>query len=147
MHHWRTLLHPSLMHVTAWCRWTPDQSSQNSWNKCRMARPLTLSNFVVLWQKVCQISTFKNFWPPRQKLDQSSLKLHKTCYGPMPAIVPNFIALGQTMYKKRVTKIYSLVNFGTSGEPLGQSSLILEILYSKTNSINLPNFVPFWQPV
>ena len=35
-----------------------------------------------------------------QKL--SSPKSAKTCYAPMPLILPNFIALGQTMYEKSV---------------------------------------------
>jgi len=38
--------------------------------------------------------------PPRP----SSPKWEKTCYAPIPVIVPNFIAVDQTMYKKSVTK-------------------------------------------
>ena len=30
---------------------------------------------------------------------------------------------------------------------MGQSSPVLEIMYSKVQTNNLPNFVPFWQPV
>jgi len=36
----------------------------------------------------------------------------------MPVIMPNFIALRQTMYKK-CYKIFTLVNFGAQGGPLG----------------------------
>jgi len=38
----------------------------------------------------------------REKLNQSLPNSLKTCYGPMPVTAPNFIALGQTMYEKRV---------------------------------------------
>ena len=37
-------------------------------------------------------------------LGQSSPKWEKTCYAPIPVIVPNFIAVGQTVYDKSVTK-------------------------------------------
>jgi len=60
----------------------------------------------------------------REKLDQSLPKSLKTCYGTMPTIMQNFTVLSQTMYEKCVTK-----------------------MYSKTRSIIVPNFVPFWQPV
>jgi len=42
----------------------PDQSSLNSGNKCRLAKPLTLPNFVELRQKVCEISAVENFCSP-----------------------------------------------------------------------------------
>ena len=44
-----------LMHDAAWYRGIPDLSSRNSGNKCRLARPLTLPNFCVLRQDVCEI--------------------------------------------------------------------------------------------
>jgi len=37
-------------------------------------------------------------------LGQSSPKWEKTCYAPIPVIVPNFIPVVQTVYKKSVTK-------------------------------------------
>jgi len=40
-----------LVHVAARCRWIPGQSSPKSGNKCRLARLLTLPNFVALPQK------------------------------------------------------------------------------------------------
>jgi len=40
------------------------------------------------------------------KVDQRSPKSLKICYAPMPAIVPNFIALGQTVYEKSVTFLH-----------------------------------------
>ena len=65
----------------------------------------------------------------------------------MPIIVPNFIALGQMMYEKRVTKIFTLVNFGAAGDPLGRSSPVLQLVYCMFRPINVQNFVPFWQPM
>jgi len=44
---------------------------------------------------------------PKFVLPKSGLKFTKmTCYAQMPLIVPNFIALVQTMYEKSVTKIF-----------------------------------------
>jgi len=40
-----------------------------------------------------------------------------TSYAQMPLIMPNFIALGQTMYEKSVTIFYTLQYFGASVEP------------------------------
>ena len=48
-------------------------------------------------------------WDP----DQSSSKSLKACYGPMPAIMPNFIMLSQIMYEISVTIFYTLQYFGT----------------------------------
>ena len=39
------------------------------------------------------------------------------CYTQMPIIMPNFIALGQTMYEKSVTIFYTLQYFGAPGGP------------------------------
>ena len=61
----------------------------------------------------------------------------------MPVIVPNFIALGQTMYEKSVTIFYTLQYFGTSGGPLGPKIIYLGGDVQQGISINLPNFVPF----
>jgi len=47
-----------------------------------------------------------------------------------------------TMHKKSVTKLYTLHYFGTLGDPLGQSSPIWVVIYSK-----LSNFFPFWKPL
>jgi len=60
------------MHVAAWYRGTPAQSSPNSGNNCRLARPL---------------------------------------------ILPNFIALGQTVYEKSVIIFYTLHYSGAQGGP------------------------------
>ena len=90
----------------------PKQSSPSSGNKRRLVRPQTLSNFVALLQKVCQISFFKNLTPVgREKLYQSSPKLLNTCYKPMPVIVLNFIELDQTIYQKRVTNYLATCEF------------------------------------
>ena len=63
-----------------------------------------MSNFVALQQEVCNIFAVENL---------CSLKL---CYTPMPHTVPNFIELGQAMYKKGVTNFLHNY-FGTSGDP------------------------------
>ena len=74
------------MHVAAWCRGTTDQSSPDTGNKCRMARSLTL---------------------------------------------PNFIALGKTMYEKRVTTIFFTFSIlAPQGDLLSQSSPVLALVYS-----------------
>jgi len=54
-----------------------------------------------------------------EKVDQSSPKSPKICYAPLPLIVPNFIALGQTVYekKKRYKAFYTLQYFGAPGGP------------------------------
>jgi len=53
-------------------------------------------------------------------VNQNSQKSLKTCYASLPLIVSNFIAQGQTMYKKSVTIVYILHYFGYPGGPLEQ---------------------------
>ena len=107
--------------VKDWCKsphgitGPPDQSSRNSGNKCQLARPQTLPIFVVLWEKVCEISAVENLCSP--KVDQSLPKSLKTCYAPMPVITSNFIA---TVYEKSVTNLfYTLYYFCAAGGPPG----------------------------
>ena len=50
------------------------------------------------------------------KVDHSSLKSLEIYYAPMPLIVPNFIALGQTMYTRKALQIFTLQYFGA---PMG----------------------------
>jgi len=149
------------MRVAAWYSGTPDQSSPKSENKCRLARPITLPNFVALRQKCARYPLWEIFSPG--KLNQRSPKSLKICYAPMPLSVPNFIALDQTMYEKSATKMfYTLQYFGAPGDSLGQSSRVLELIYSKahlsicqisSHSDNLstryllPNFVDFVENV
>jgi len=57
--------------------------------------------------------------------------------------MPNFIALGQTMYEKSVTIFTPFSILEPQGDPLHQSSPIWMMTYSKSFSIKLPNFVPF----
>ena len=47
----------------------------------------------------------------KEKLDQSSPKLLKFCYEPMPIITPNFITLGQMTYEKSIIKIFYACEF------------------------------------
>jgi len=78
------------------------QSLPNLGNKCPLASPQTLSNFVALGQELCEISAGQNLCFPK-----SGSKFTKmTYYAQMPLIVPNFIALDQTMYEKSFTKIF-----------------------------------------
>jgi len=59
-----------LMHVVAWYHGTPDRSSGNLGNKYRLARPVTLPNFVALRQNVQNIRYGKGLLP--RKVNQSS---------------------------------------------------------------------------
>jgi len=54
------------------------QSSPNSGSKCRLARPLTVPNFVTLWQEVCEIPTVENLCSPKKciKISQIEDLLH-----------------------------------------------------------------------
>jgi len=75
----------------------PDQSLRNSGNECWLARALPLT----LWQKCVRYPPWKIFAP--LKSTPKFTKSLKICYAPMPLIVPNFIALGQTVYGKSAT--------------------------------------------
>ena len=67
-------------------------------------------------KKKCEISAIENLCS--RKLDQSSLMSLKICYTTMPLIVPNFVALGQTIYEKSVTNfLQPSVFWHSSGEP------------------------------
>ena len=134
------------MRVAAWYSGTPDQSSPKSENKCRLARPITLPNFVALRQKCARYPLWEIFSPG--KLNQRSPKSLKICYAPMPLSVPNFIALDQTMYEKSATKnvLHPSVFWRARGLP-GPKFTSPGIDIQQGPSINLPNFVPFWQPV
>jgi len=104
---------------------SPDRSSLNSGNKCQLARPLMLPNFVAL-SKICAPA----------KVDQSSPQWNVTCYAQMPLVVPNFITLSQNMYEKSVT-IFSLISILARSRPLRQSLPILAL--SMAPSTDLPN--------
>jgi len=69
----------------------------------------------------------------------------KTYYAPMPLTMPNFIALGQTVYEKSVIflQITPFIILAPQGDPFGQSSPLWVATYSKAPSINVPNFVEF----
>jgi len=94
----------------------PDQSSPDLGNKCRSARPLTLPNFNSLQQKVCKISAVKNLCS--RKSGSKFTNIPYDCYAPMPVTVPDFMALGQTVYEKSITKFfYTLPYSGAPGSP------------------------------
>jgi len=102
--------------------------------------------YVTVQKEVCEISAIENLCS--RKLDQSSLMSLKICYTTMPLIVPNFVALGQTIYEKSVTNFFTPFSIlASQRRTLGQSSLISALMYREAASINLPNFAPLWQPV
>ena len=53
--------------VAAWYHGTPGQSSRNSGNTLRLARPPTRPNFVALRQKECEIFAVKHFRPRKSR--------------------------------------------------------------------------------
>ena len=65
----------------------------------------------------------------------------------MPLIMPNFIAVGQKMYEKSVTNLFTpfsiLTPHGNLLVCVHQGSPILALMDSKAPSINLLNFVNF----
>jgi len=60
----------------------------------------------------------------------------------MPVIAPDFATLRQMLFQKRVTNIFftHLLLLTPQWDPLGQTSRILELMYSKAQSINVQNF-------
>jgi len=62
-----------------------------------------------------------------------------------PITLPNFVALGKTMYEKTVTKLFTPFSIlAPQGDLLGKSSSIWILMYCKAANINLPNFVDFF---
>jgi len=74
-----------------------------------------LPNFAALPREVCEISA-------AEEMKQSSQKSLKTYQAPMPLVVQNFIALGQTMYEKCVTILHPSVSWRPGGIPVGKCS-------------------------
>jgi len=68
------------------------------------------------------------------------------CHLARPPTIPNFVALGQTMYDKSVKMFTASSILAPQGDLLSQSSPILAMVCSKTPSIKLLNFVPIWKP-
>jgi len=106
-----------------------------------------MPNFVTQWQEVFEISTVKNVCSRKSGLKFTKIgddQLHTNA-----SYMRNFMVLGQTMYEKSVTKLFShpSVFRHRSGTPQCQSSPIWVMTYSKTPSIKLPNFVRSWKPV
>jgi len=58
-------------------------------------------------------------------------------------MLPNFVALGQTVYEKSVTFLHPSLYFGASWEPLGLKFISLGGDVDKAHSVKLPNFVTF----
>jgi len=92
------------------------------------------------------------------KVDQSSQKSQMTCYAPMPLIVPNLIALGQTMCDKSVTIFspfsilapqgdapgpkFTILGRYVQQDPLCQFAKFLFVLATRLRDLP-PNFVNF----
>jgi len=133
--------------VNDWCK-SPhgfadprDESLRNSGNKCRLARPLTMPNFVILLQKMSEIPAIENLcsW-------KSGPKFTKIWDDLLRTNAPYFARSVKRCTRKALQFFYILKYFGALGDSLGQSSLIWVVLYSKAPSIKLPNFIPFWKP-
>jgi len=129
-----------LMHVTACYRRTPrPEFNKFGENKCRMPRPITV------WDVHCQKLLNHG---GKEKLVQSWPKSLKTCYGPVPIIMPNFIMLGQTVCEKRVSKIFYSWIVGQSS-PILTASPYLSMCQTSFHSNNLctsyllPKFIDF----
>ena len=94
----------------------PDQSSQNSGISGSQPDPYRCQISSPPEKKFVRYPQWKICAP--EKVDQSPPKSLKTCYAPMPVIVPNFIAFGQSVYEKSVT-IFTPFTFWRPRGPLG----------------------------
>jgi len=82
------------------------QSSPNSGHKCRLARPLTLVNFVALRQKCARypLSAVENFCSGKS----GPIKVHQNRLRPV-IVMPNLIALSQSKgHQEKRYKFYTL---------------------------------------
>ena len=52
--------HQWMMHIAAWYRGTPGPKFTNSGNKCPLAKPITIPNFLAQQQEVYEISAVEN---------------------------------------------------------------------------------------
>jgi len=102
-----------LMHVAARYHGTP---TPNSRNKCRLARPPNCQILSSSDKKCARYPLAKICAP--EKVGQSSPESLMTCYAPMPLIVSTFIAVGQTMYEKSVTKYFTPSVFSSRSDNL-----------------------------
>ena len=81
---------------------------------------------------------------------QSSPKSLKTCYVSMPIIVQKFHCTRPNSEWEKHYNFYTLHYCGAPGGPLWPKFTNLwswVVMYNKATSINLPNFIPFWQPL
>ena len=133
------------MHVAAWYRGSTGPKFTKFEKYVSIGQPPNAVALRCSW-KCARYPLSKIYAPGNVKVDQSLRKSLKTCYALMPLIVPNIIALIQTMYAKSVTnKFYILQYFGASGDLLAkaESSLMSALVYSKSRTTNVPNFVLF----
>jgi len=114
--------------------------SRNSENKCPLARPIMVPNFVTLRKEMCEISAVKieNFCsqksgPNFTKIAHDLLRTNACHRAKFYGARPN------GLQEKR----YKFFTPFTILAPQGQSSPAWVIMYSKVLSINLPKLVPF----
>jgi len=126
-------------------------------NKCRMARPLTLPNFVALEQKsVPDIRFLKFLISPGRELETGS-KVHQNSLRPATDKSPSACQIS-SLSAKRCTRnviqvFYLLVNFGAPGDPLevvmytARPDLSQHEISSRSDNLctryQLPNYVAF----
>jgi len=83
-----------------------------------------------------------------QKLKDNAKRIPRPSPRPrinIPAlIVPNFIALRQTLYEKSFTKSFTPFSIlAHHGTPAGPKSPTWALIYIKARTTNMQNFVPF----
>jgi len=130
------------MHVAAWYRGTPPHTKVHEIRGISVNGPDPKPfQFSPCSDKRCARYLLSKIHAPG-KVGQSSQKSLKICYASMPSIVPNFITLDQTNF-------LHLQYFGVPGGPSRPkfTNLGSALMYSKGCRTNLPNFIPFWQPV
>ena len=101
----------------------PDQSSPNLGNRISVEwpDPYNAARFCRAVTKILRYIRCQKFLTPWEgKLDQISLTSLKTCYGSIPVIVINFMALGQTIYTSNVLQ-KTLASRGTPWAKVYQS--------------------------
>jgi len=121
------------------------QSSLNSGNKCPFARHVTMPFFCATTRCVRNIRCRKFMLPKKwTKVHQNSLRsaMHQC-----PWLRQISSRSAKRCTRKALQFFHILQYFGAPTGSLGQSSLISALMYSKAPSINLPNFVPLWQPI
>ena len=113
--------------------------AKQQWNRLRVTSKWDSLSIGLSWNtkplsKICAL----------EKVDQSSPNSLTICYAPMPLIVPNFLALGQTTYEKSVTIFFTPFSIlALQGTPeLKFIGLGNDVQQCPDYQQNRPNFVP-----